>query len=482
MAGPLGLAAAVHVRALRQPARARLPGDPDSYPGRDDVIAYLTDYAQRFELPVEFNSRVQAVRARDGGGFVVELADRPYEADQVVVATGPFQVPFTPPVAAGLGPEVVQLHSTRYRSPDDLPTGTVLVVGGGNTGYQISEELAQSRQVHLAIGARQMPLPQRILGRDLFRYLHATGLMYKTVDSRLAQRLKDKETLIGSSPRAARKLGIQLRPRATAAQGRSVTFADGSELAVDGVVWATGFRLDHSFVQLPVFDERGAVRTGAASPTSPACTSSACSGSTPAARRCWAGSRTTRSSSPNASTRSLKAARHRRPSWPPKRVRDDRRRTERPHEPAAAHAAGRVQLSRRPVAGAARTRARGPAARGHVGGQRAADREVFTAVAREAALLLGAQRGTLLRVVSPQWAEVVASWSDGRAPALPVGHLRAIEEGRGLLGQMLQTARPVRIEDFDEVGGVVAALMRELGFRLRVWEVRSSSAAVSGAP
>jgi putative flavoprotein involved in K+ transport len=236
------------------------PGDPDSYPGRDEVIAYLTDYAQRFELPVEFGSRVHAVRARDGGGFVVELADRAYEADQVVIATGPFQVPFTPPVATGLGPEVVQLHSTRYRSPDDLPTGTVLVVGGGNTGYQISEELVHSRQVHLAIGARQTPLPQRILGRDVFRYLHATGLMYKTVDSRLAQRLKDKETLIGSSPRAARKRGIQLRPRATAAQGRSVTFADGSELAVDGVVWATGFRLDHSFVQLPVFDDEGRVR------------------------------------------------------------------------------------------------------------------------------------------------------------------------------------------------------------------------------
>jgi signal transduction histidine kinase len=92
-------------------------------------------------------------------------------------------------------------------------------------------------------------------------------------------------------------------------------------------------------------------------------------------------------------------------------------------------------------------------------------REVFTAVAREAGLLLRAQRGTLLRVVDPQLAEVVASWSDGGVPALPVGHRAAIEEGRGLLGQMLQTARPVRIEDFDEVGGVVAALMRELGVR-----------------
>jgi putative flavoprotein involved in K+ transport len=236
------------------------PGDPDSYPARDEVIAYLTDYAQRFELPVEFSSRVQAVRGRDGGGFVVELADRTYEADQIVVATGPFQVPFTPPIAADLGPDVVQLHSTQYRSPEDLPTDTVLVVGGGNTGYQIAAELAQSRDVHLAVGARQTPLPQRILGWDLFRYLQATGLMNKTVESRLVQRLKDRETLIGSSPRAARKLGIQMRPRATAARAATVTFADGSELAVDGAVWATGFRLDHRFLELPVFDDEGRVR------------------------------------------------------------------------------------------------------------------------------------------------------------------------------------------------------------------------------
>src|SRR3954470_7294887 len=160
------------------------PGDPSSYPSRDDVIAYLSDYAQRFELPVEFNSRVQAVRGRDEGGFVVELADRSYQADQVVVATGPFQVPFTPPIAADLDREVVQLHSSHYRSPGDLPTGTVLVVGGGNTGYQISEELVRSREVHLAIGARQMPLPQRILGRDLFDYLERFGLLTKTGDSR----------------------------------------------------------------------------------------------------------------------------------------------------------------------------------------------------------------------------------------------------------------------------------------------------------
>jgi putative flavoprotein involved in K+ transport len=235
------------------------PGDPDSYPGGDDVVAYLTDYARRFELPVELNSRVRSVRPRDGR-FLVELADRTYEADQVVVATGPFQVPFTPAIAADLSSEVAQLHSADYRSPGGLPPGAALVVGGGNTGFQIAAELAQSREVHLAVGARQTPLPQRILGRDLFRYLQATGLMNKTVTSRIGQRIKDRETLIGSSPRRARRQGIRMRPRATGAQGSTVTFADGSEVVVDAVVWATGFRLDHSFVELPVFDARGQVR------------------------------------------------------------------------------------------------------------------------------------------------------------------------------------------------------------------------------
>ena len=239
------------------PGRA-FPGDHDSYPDRDQVAAYLEDYARHFELPVELDSRVVAVRGADDG-FEVELADRRYVASQVVVATGPFQVPFIPPIASGLAPEVTQLHSTDYRRPAQLPDGPVVVVGGGNTGYQIAEELVRSREVHLSIGARQTPLPQRILGRDLFDYLVRLGLMAKTVDSRLAQRLKDRETLIGSSPRRARKQGIRLRERVTVAEGSSLGFADGGRQPVSAVIWATGFRLDHSFVRLPVFGADGRV-------------------------------------------------------------------------------------------------------------------------------------------------------------------------------------------------------------------------------
>jgi putative flavoprotein involved in K+ transport len=79
------------------------------------VIAYLTDYARRFDLPVEYDSRVRSVRASDGG-FVVETTDRNYEADQVVVATGPFRVPFVPPISADLDHGVVQPHSGDHRA------------------------------------------------------------------------------------------------------------------------------------------------------------------------------------------------------------------------------------------------------------------------------------------------------------------------------------------------------------------------------
>jgi putative flavoprotein involved in K+ transport len=231
------------------------PGDPDSYPGRDDVVAYLTDYARTFELPVEHNSPVRAVRRADGA-YVVELDDRNYAAEQVVIATGPFQVPRVPPIGRPLSTEVVQLHSTAYRTPDQVPAGPVLVAGGGNTGFQIAEELSRTHEVHLSIGSRQTPLPQRIAGRDLFRYLDAIGLMRVTVESRLGQRLRYRETLIGSSPRAAhRRYGIRLRERTVDAQGSEVVFSDGSRLAPAAVIWATGFAIDHSFVHVPVFDD-----------------------------------------------------------------------------------------------------------------------------------------------------------------------------------------------------------------------------------
>ena len=136
----------------------------------------------------------------------------------------------------------------------------MLVVGGGNTGYQIAEELAGSHEAHISIGSRQTPLPQRILGRDLFWYLDKTGLIRKTTASRIGRRLQQREdTLIGSSPRGLRLRGVEFHPRAVGAAGSTVTFSDGGKLDVRSVIWATGFRDDHSWIHVPVFDESGRV-------------------------------------------------------------------------------------------------------------------------------------------------------------------------------------------------------------------------------
>jgi putative flavoprotein involved in K+ transport len=234
-------------------------GDPDGYPMGDEVIAYLEQYAEAFELPLQLDSAVRSLTEKDGS-YALELENGSIEADQVVVATGPFQAPFVPPLADRLAPEVFQTHSTGYRRPSDVSGGTVLVVGGGNTGFQIAKELSSTHAVHLSIGSRQTPLPQTILGRDLFWWLTRLGLLYKNVDSRLGRKMRARETLIGSSPRELRRrYGVELKPRVVGASGKTVAFADESTLDLDAVIWATGYRPDHSWIHLPIFDQEGRV-------------------------------------------------------------------------------------------------------------------------------------------------------------------------------------------------------------------------------
>ena len=234
-------------------------GDPERYAGRDEVAHYLERYAEEFSLPVELNSPVREVVAIDGR-FRIEVDGRSLTSDQVVVATGAFQTPYVPPFAGRLASEVVQMHSTGYRRVEDIPDGTVLVVGGGNTGFQIAEDLAPVRDVHLSIGSRQTPLPQRLFGRDIFWSLSALGVLNKTIETRIGQRLKARLPLIGSSRGKIQRAGVRLHPRATAAFGRTITFGDGSTLDVDAVIWATGFRNDYSWIKAPIFDEQGRPR------------------------------------------------------------------------------------------------------------------------------------------------------------------------------------------------------------------------------
>lgn len=236
------------------------PGDPDDYPIRDEVIGYLERYADTFEQSIELNSDVRRLSEEDGR-FVLNIDGRTITADQVVVSTGPFQTPYVPNLAEKLDSDVWQAHSTGYRRPSDLPEGTVLVVGGGNTGFQIAKELSATHKVVLSVGSKQKPLPQRIGGRDLFWWLTKTHLLSTTVESRLGSKLQYRDTLIGSSPRElTRRYGVELKPRADDASGRTVRFEGGSELEVDAVIWATGYRPDHSWIDLPILDSKGRLR------------------------------------------------------------------------------------------------------------------------------------------------------------------------------------------------------------------------------
>lgn len=246
-----------------------LPGMPfpapaDTYPTKDPVADYLRAYAEAFDLPVRLNARVTQLR-QTTQGFEVRTTDETFRARQVVVATGPFQVPFVPQPARRLDTSVTQLHSAQYRNPQALPAGPVLVVGGGNSGFQIAAELAASRQVDLSVGTKYPMLPQRLGGRDLFWWLTRLRLMRVSADSRLGRRVQARgEFVIGTNARDLERAGVRFRPRLDDADGRTVRFADGSTLDVGVVVWATGYRSDYSWIEIPrlVLDGRVAHRRG----------------------------------------------------------------------------------------------------------------------------------------------------------------------------------------------------------------------------
>lgn len=233
------------------------PGDPEGYPGKDEVAGYLESYAERFRLPIRLGERVMALRPGPSG-WSAETDSGRYDAAQVIVATGPFQRPAVPALGQQLAAEVMQLHSADYRDPAQLPAGDVLVVGAGNSGVQIAEELSRTHRVHLAVGERMPRLPQRVLGRSLFWWLAKAGLMDASLDTRLGRRMSRTDTLIGIGPRAlARAHGVHVTGRVVDVRGGTVMTEDGRRITPSSVVWATGFRPDFGWIDAPVLDARG---------------------------------------------------------------------------------------------------------------------------------------------------------------------------------------------------------------------------------
>lgn len=233
------------------------PAPVDHYPTKDEVAEYLELYAKTHQLPVQLNTKVLALKPSPEG-YVIETDSETYRAKQVVIATGPFQRPFTPPISQGLAPDVFQIHSSQYKNPGQLPPGAVLVVGAGNSGAQIAEELSLTRKVYLSVGSRPPFRPLRIFGKSLFWWIDKLGVMNLTADHWLGRRLSQSDPLIGTDMKMlARKRGVEFLGRTEKAEATTVTFAGGRTLPVSTIVWATGFRPDFRWVQVPVVDARG---------------------------------------------------------------------------------------------------------------------------------------------------------------------------------------------------------------------------------
>ncbi|GLX93238.1 MSMEG_0569 family flavin-dependent oxidoreductase [Herbidospora sp. NBRC 101105] len=287
-------------------------GDPDGFMVREEIVAYLEAYAASFAPPLAERVTVTRLTAVEGG-FAVATDRGVLTAGQVVVATGPYQTPVVPRLAERL--TVPSLHSDAYRAPDGLPDGPVLVVGSGQSGCQIAEDLfLAGRTVHLAVGTAPR-VARRYRGRDVVEWLDLMGHYDRPItefDDPEAVRARANHYVTGRDGgrdidlRAFALQGMRLHGRLTGVTGGRFEFADDLAANLDhadavsesvkdsidayiasngiaapaeeryvpvwrpppgtstvradeiaSVVWCTGFRRDHSWIRVPVFDGTG---------------------------------------------------------------------------------------------------------------------------------------------------------------------------------------------------------------------------------
>ncbi|WP_308121045.1 MSMEG_0569 family flavin-dependent oxidoreductase [Paractinoplanes bogorensis] len=300
--------------------QCRLPGyaysgdDPDGFMPGSEVVTFLEKYAASFDPPLREGVEVQRLR-RTGNVFELRTSDGVVTADQVVIATGGYHRPAMPRLAEKFPGSVPQVHSSQYRSADHLPAGEVLVVGTGQSGCQIAEDLHLSgRTVHLAVGSAPRAA-RRYRGRDTLAWLEEMGHYDKNVHEfgdADEVRLRANHYMTGRGGgrdidlRRFATEGMSLYGRLLDVAGGEVTFAgdlarnldnadavaEGIKDAIDAyvlragltapeetryepvwtpgvppsslpvarisaVVWATGFHRDHRWIEVPVFDGRG---------------------------------------------------------------------------------------------------------------------------------------------------------------------------------------------------------------------------------
>lgn len=191
---------------------------------------------------------------------MIETNRKEYKANQIVIATGPFQHPFIPEFSSSLSKNVLQIHSSNYKNPRQLKQGPVLVVGGGNSGSQIAVELSKEKPVYLSVGHKLKFLPQNFGGNSIFWWFDKLGILSVNTNSKLGNMLKHQpDPIFGFELRSLLKNGkISLKPRANAVMKDQIVFEDNSKIKVANVIWSTGFRSHYDWIKTPnIFDNKG---------------------------------------------------------------------------------------------------------------------------------------------------------------------------------------------------------------------------------
>jgi putative flavoprotein involved in K+ transport len=247
--------------SIQLPGRSYDGPDPDGFMQRDELVSWFEDYAEAVSAPVREGVEVHSIAGRDDG-FALGTSAGELDASAVVLATGAYQKPHRPPAAATLPPDLFQIDVDQYRNEAQLPAGRVLVVGSGQSGCQITEELHEAgRDVVLACG-KVAWAPRRIGGRDLVWWVVETGYVEGTVESlpAPAARLAGNIVTTGRGGghdlhvRTLQRAGVTLAGRFLGASDGTARFAD--DLA-DSVAWGDERWLQFAQLVRGLADERG---------------------------------------------------------------------------------------------------------------------------------------------------------------------------------------------------------------------------------
>lgn len=228
------------------------PAPKGHYPTKYEVADYFKRYVEKFQLPVQLNTLVKKVD-KNKGVFAVFTDDDTLFARNIIVATGPFHLPYTPSFAKNLRSSIFQIHSNYYQNPGQLQDGNTLVVGGGDSGFQILEELSQPpyNTVYFS-GPDDVPtLPQEILGKTLWWWFTKTGYLSIDKHSWLGKRIsRSKQPIIGTPVKniLKRKNVHQVGKTLHCENSRIIT--ERKNLTdVQNIIWATGYRPNFSWIK-----------------------------------------------------------------------------------------------------------------------------------------------------------------------------------------------------------------------------------------